>query len=513
MDEINLLSASIESQYKEYHSYNHLFKTMDNDDVIWNIQNKMSRYFNTQTMAHFYIKEILKEEPYFNDKNKLVYDKATLIVDYYKKCLITWGRNLIRNNHELYIFNGTHYENYSHNDGFSNLLLDAVGVGISGRTTKDLRDIDDRLKKLNVMEYKKQTKNLIPLKNCVLDILSNGKIEIIKHSYLNMNFYCLPYSYDAKAKCNEFQKFLDSSLPDKDLQMILQEFIGWCLLHDNTKETKFEKALFLYGKGSNGKSVLYEIVCSLFGRENVSMFQLADLTTNANSRASAKNALVNFCSDIERNGKIEHGTLKAMISGEAVQFKLMRQDVTTEDWKPKLIFNANNMPNHAEFTDAFFRRLIVIPFEKQFRGNEIDTGIADRVIKNELSGILNWAIIGLQRLLANKGFTQSVKSTKAINQYKDDVDTVKMWVNENEIDTGTYGDSQIEGQIMYNRFRDFCRDSGIDKYILTKQSFFKRLEDMGFTSIIVRSKKYIYVKSRDINYLTRFGNGLRLVTE
>ena len=45
-----------------------------------------------------------------------------------------------------------------------------------------------------------------------------------------------------------FQKFLDEVLPEKDVRLVLQEFIGCCL----NPNIKLEKALCCVGSGFNG---------------------------------------------------------------------------------------------------------------------------------------------------------------------------------------------------------------------------------------------------------------------
>ena len=92
------------------------------------------------------------------------------------------------------------------------------------------------------------------------------------------------------------------------------------------------------------------------------------------------------------------------------------------------------MPNSSDLTVAFFNRWVIIDFKKTFvnskewavlgeeykMNNNIE--LADNEIikklteKEELSGILNWALIGLERLNNNKGFSYS-KTTEEIKNF------------------------------------------------------------------------------------------------
>jgi putative DNA primase/helicase len=70
-----------------------------------------------------------------------------------------------------------------------------------------------------------------------------------------------------------FHKFLDEVLPAKDVQEVLQEFVGCCL----NPFIKLEKALCCVGSGFNGKSVFFEIVMALLGEDNVCSYNINSL--------------------------------------------------------------------------------------------------------------------------------------------------------------------------------------------------------------------------------------------
>ena len=60
-----------------------------------------------------------------------------------------------------------------------------------------------------------------------------------------------------------------------------------------------------------------------------------------------------------------------------------------------------------------------------------DKELANRIIKTELSGIFNWIIDGLKRLLNQKNFTYSSAIDKAILSYKRSSDSILLFLSEN----------------------------------------------------------------------------------
>src|SRR5690606_34407162 len=150
-----------------------------------------------------------------------------------------------------------------------------------------------------------------------------------------------------------------------------------------------EKALLLYGTGANGKSVAYEIMQNLFGKQNFSSYSLDSLTDDKGyTRAKLEGKLINYSSEI--TGVTNNGKFKQLISGESIEVRLPYKEPFTLDELPRLVFNINEFPKNSEKTDAFYRRLITVPFTKRIPEHQQDKMLARRISDTELSGILNW---------------------------------------------------------------------------------------------------------------------------
>ncbi len=104
-----------------------------------------------------------------------------------------------------------------------------------------------------------------------------------------------PIIYDHNAKCNQFIKFIEEIMEgDAERIAVLQEIIGYLL----TAFTIIHKVFFFYGEGSNGKSVLLEIITMLVGRDNISNLTLQDLDDSFN-RAVLIGKTVNITTENE----------------------------------------------------------------------------------------------------------------------------------------------------------------------------------------------------------------------
>jgi putative DNA primase/helicase len=316
--------------------------------------------------------------------------------------------------------------------------------------------------------------------NMVLVNLQNGTYEIstegVRLKDFNMHdflTYQLPFEYNDLVKAPRFQAYLDRVLPDKKSQMILAEYLGYVFIQHGY--LKLEKTLLLYGSGANGKSVLFEVVNALLGTTNISSYSLQSLTNeNGYFRAQIANKLVNYASEI--NGKLETSIFKQLVSGEPVEARLPYGDPFLITKYAKLIFNCNELPRDVEHTHAYFRRFLIVPFEVTIPESEQDKELALKIIKNELSGVFNWVIGGLKRLLEQKGFTYCEAVQNALKQYEKESDSVKQFLEEQ----GYVKDSHdyIPLKELYNEFRGFCYDDGFKP--LNKTNFRKRLHAMEF---------------------------------
>ena len=314
---------------------------------------------------------------------------------------------------------------------------------------------------------------LINLKNGTFEISPKG-VELTPYNPKDFITYQLPFEYNPEAKSPIFETYLDQVLPDKERQNVLAEYLGFVFIKNNSKSLKEEKALILYGGGANGKSVFFEIVSALLGDENVSNYSLQSLTNeNGYFRAKLANKLVNYASEI--NGKLESSIFKQLVSGEPVEARLPYGQPFTLKQYAKLIFNCNELPKEVEQTNAYFRRFLIIPFDVVIPPEKQDKNLHNKIIENELSGVFNWALEGLNRLLKQKGFSNCNAAEEAVTKYKKQSDSVKLFVDENDY-VITSNDYTLIKE-LYRCYRQYCIEDGFKP--VNKVNFSKRLRNFN----------------------------------
>lgn len=277
--------------------------------------------------------------------------------------------------------------------------------------------------------------------NIVLINLQNGTFEITPEGthlrpFNRSDFltYQLPFKYDPSATAPIFEAYLDKVLPNRELQDVL------------------------------------EVVRSLLGDQNTSEYSLQSLTDNSGYyRAMLANKLVNYASEL--SGKLQTSLFKQLSSGEPIEARHpYGRPFIVRDYA-KLIFNCNELPTDIKQTEAYFRRFLIINFEITIPDNEQDKQLAQRIIKNELSGVFNKVLQGLGRLLDQKDFTECDAIKFALEQYKIESDSVKLFLQEMAYNSNPTNYIQVD--LLFSEYRKFCIDRGYSP--VNQRNFRKRL--------------------------------------
>jgi putative DNA primase/helicase len=464
---------------------------------------KTDKYHLKQNQVANVLDEMLKHiKPiYFREYCKLKNDKDKLqrkhflvaSIEILLKTANDNGFSLCRKNEQIYLFNSEYWESVNEENFKDFLGKVSLKLGVEKFNAKHHLFKDELYKQFLADAGLKEIK---PNSETTLINLSNGTFEITSKKQHLRGFkksdfltYQLPFDYNSEATTPQFQKFLDKVLPETELQKILAEYLGYIFIKNNV--LKLEKVLLLYGTGANGKSVLFEVLMALLGSQNVTNYSLHRLTDDqGNARAQLVNKLLNYSSEI--NGKLESSTFKQLVSGEPVEAKLLYKNTHIISDYARFMFNCNELPKEVENTNAFFRRFIILPFRVTIPHNEQDKELAQRIIATELSGVFNWVLDGLTRLLENKDFTQSKIVENEVLQYQKESDSVLMFIEEENYQKSVTDDRPLKD--VFSEYKSYCLDSGYR--FCSNRTFSNRLKKNGF---IVQRKSHgnaIYIERK-----------------
>lgn len=347
--------------------------------------------------------------------------------------------------------------------------------------------------------------------NCYIDevAVQNGLLnletgELTDFTPDRIHFQKLPVIYNPEKDCPMIKKFFKDILKNDEDIPVVQEVFGYLLL----KEYRIEKAVMLSGSGRNGKSKFMDLIKRFLGPENCSSISLQDFDKIRFNMSEVHNKLANISGDLDRTALKHTGSFKQLVGRDLITGNRKNKTNIYFENYAKMIFAANELPITYDLTPAFFNRWIILEFPYTFLAREeIEEGmetiwirernpdiIREITTPDELSGLLNWAIAGLKRLLEKKDFSnsKSVEETKTLWLRKSDSFTAFCLDRIEE----EYGSTIRKGELRF-RYSEYCKKHKV-----------RSIGDKGISEIL--SREYGAYEGRENDYnRTRVWEGIK----
>lgn len=268
----------------------------------------------------------------------------------------------------------------------------------------------------------------INLANGLLDV-ATGQLAPHRPDFLST--VQLPVAFDPAATCPHWERFVETTFPVDTLESGLAwQILAWFM----TPDTSIQKAFLLSGEGNNGKSTFLAALGAFLGRANYTSMSLQRLESDRFSSSRVVGMLANVCPDLPAKNLEETSIFKQLTGGDALTVE--RKNQMPFDVLPfcRLIFSANHPPRSDDATQAFFRRWLVVPFERTFgeQGTplipraQLDAQLADPA---ELSGVLNQALAALPHIRHLGGFPETPSMRAAWDEFRQVTDPLAVWLD------------------------------------------------------------------------------------
>ncbi len=311
-----------------------------------------------------------------------------------------------------------------------------------------------------------------------------GKWELRPHDREAYRTSQIPVSYSRDADAPRFRQFLQEIFRDdsdrRDKTIALLEMIGYSMV----AHCEYERFIILIGAGANGKSVILSILEALLGSENTVGVQPSQFD-NRFQRAHLQHKLANIVTEIKQGEVIADAELKAIVSGEPSTVENKHKDPFTLRPYATCWFATNHMPHTRDFSEALFRRALILKFDRVFTDDEKDTSLTG-TLKNELPGILNYALGAYANAVMN-GFTKPESSEVAKQEWRLEADQVQQFT---EDCCKKSPDEELQSSMLYSAYKWWADANGIHR-TLTQKSFRDRLTRLGYGKRHSSSARYV----------------------
>jgi len=286
------------------------------------------------------------------------------------------------------------------------------------------------------------------------NMLNLTTFEISPHDPSYLCTYSLPVSFDPDTtkRCTRWEEYLLQTVQTPYPIAQLQEFAGYCL----TKNTDYQKALFLLGPGEDGKSVFLMIMKEMLGEENCAAVSFVDLE-NEFHRSSLYHKLINVSTEVGATA-IESPYFKAITSGDMINAAFKHKNAFAFQPYCKLAFAGNSFPRIRDNSHGYFRRFLPVQFKRQFlEGDPLRDPNLFNALKEELSEIFCWSLCGLARLREQKLFTTCDETKALMMGYRRSNNPV-LCFTEDECNFGE--DVSVGKKELYDAYTKYCRSYG-----------------------------------------------------
>jgi putative DNA primase/helicase len=293
--------------------------------------------------------------------------------------------------------------------------------------------------------------NKVAVENGLLNVETK---ELTPFSLDEMAFYSLPVAYNPKMEYPNWLEFLNQVVNAEDTPT-LQEWSGYLLLPDY----RFHKLLWIHGPGRNGKGVWQRTMEGVLGQKNVSSVGLEEFDgSHRFAMRQLYGKLFNPCSEPTTNRILQTALLKKATGQDTISAECKGKDTRIEFRNAaKITVIANKFPKVSDTTTAFTERRLFVKFPNEFTGKEATPNLEMVWLNSseEKSGILNWMLDGLQKLLAQGYFTESKSQHETEIEFQRVSDTIGAFIAEMVIFGKNLVTTRSDAFEAYKRYCDF----------------------------------------------------------
>jgi putative DNA primase/helicase len=329
-----------------------------------------------------------------------------------------------------------------------------------------------------------QKSDEIVVKNGILNLKTG---ELRDHDPKCMSTRITKVAYKKDATCPLFKKFIaEIANYDKSLEEYLQRWFGYCL----TSENKEQKINIFFGNGSNGKSLLFNVISIILKDYCITGHSQAILKNSKNQTTSDLNrwrkARLVILLEINQDERLDEGVVKVLTGLDKIVSRQLYKNFESFEPEFKVALVLNHLPSFKSGDFGIERRLEIIPFLNKFTGKDDDKDLLKKLIE-ELEGIFAWMVEGA-RAYYKKGMPNCKAVESATKNYIKDMDGVTDYLNEYCIVDQNNENIRTSQKLLWKLYEKWQKDNS-DHPLIRKE----------FT-LILKSKNFKVQKSGNARY-------------
>ncbi len=267
-------------------------------------------------------------------------------------------------------------------------------------------------------------------------------------------------------------------LPDADdVRLLLGEFFGLAILGLAPSRGK---CLFLLGDGNNGKSTVLTVLSGVFPAGTVTSASPGDLAHEYH-RATLAGSRLNVVEELAENRLPETDQFKNCVTGGMVRGRHPGGRPFDYRCEAGFALALNELPPIGDGTAGFWRRPLVVPFNRAIPAAEVIIDLDQLILATERPRVLAWLLASAARVIQANAYTLPSSVTDATTEWRSDADAFAAWFSDGyrPFDRATEPSlNPLQSKVLYERYLHYCRDNGF-KHPVSITRFGRRLKALS----------------------------------
>jgi putative DNA primase/helicase len=281
--------------------------------------------------------------------------------------------------------------------------------------------------------------------------------QLIEHTPNLFNVYALPYNYTPSASAPRWSTFLGETFAhDPAGAEALQEFFGYVLTGDNSRQ----KGLMIIGPPRGGKGTISNVLTDMVGTGNVASTGPKALDSEFGMWPLIGKPLA-VLSDARTDGPIKAGALENLLKimgGDPVSINRKGVKFWNGYLPTRFLWISNDLPRFKDNSGAISTRWVVVRLATTVAEKNRDPNLGEK-LRQELPGILNWALDGLKELNNRGSFTVPETQAETLEDLNSKASPVRTFLQECYEITGDQEDIVPISDVLKD-YRAWCEDNG-----------------------------------------------------
>lgn len=248
---------------------------------------------------------------------------------------------------------------------------------------------------------------------------------------------------------------------------------------------KFQKVIFLYGPGGNGKGVLLRLVEAVFPDDVVGAVP-PYLWDNPVMCSELSTLTLNTVGELDKTKPIPASKFKNGTGEDYMLCKTLYQMPFKARITASHIFAGNYYPYTTDHSRGFYRRWLFLSTPNVIAESKIDPDLADKIIGEELPGVVHWMLEGARQAVARGHVEQSTTHGEMMKDWKLKHTPVLAFLNECDLVEVKEG-SRCSRSALYTEFQTWCAQVG--RKPLHSGNFYDELERSGYKVTVKVGKR------------------------